>query len=440
MVTNNIDFYLSGLKQQFRSIVKPIFGVREQAAQKIQMLRDLTMNPLQDFDAVDSSSLYKEIEELINQLNQPIPKFKINIEYLNEIREKLVHFVQILLPQQTKVPNHLQIEHIMNGNANLAFFIPEQRQLSLFNILTQQISNVKLDTQLQLPDMCQTVIHKENVYLMAGMAAGKHNVYLPSASAYRIPNVITPFFSSMTPGKSLTPNPLATSAPSEQIVRQVERLQEMYIEKAKCAVVAVDDYIYQFGGMQSQNRLRASTCERYSIQSNSWEILPRMVRARLMCNACHVQNQQKIYVFGGISDKTKVEKMIEVLDLKDLSWTQIEVQNKISYIPRHSSFCIQQNSEEILIIGGMVNRKADRSQIVQIYNIRENYIIDLGQLLPQGVCQDGRCSDPVRFGHEVYLMNSVIGSVYPIIQQRLKECAVIKMDCASVQTKNILTF
>ena len=38
---------------------------------------------------------------------------------------------------------------------------------------------------------------------------------------------------------------------------RIEKLKEMYVEKAKCAVLCVDNYIYLFGGIITENRLRS---------------------------------------------------------------------------------------------------------------------------------------------------------------------------------------
>jgi len=56
----------------------------------------------------------------------------------------------------------------------------------------------------------------------------------------------------------------------------------------------------------------------------------------------------------------------------------------------------------------MINRKAERCKNVQIYKIIENRILDVGEILPQGICQDGRSGPAVRYMEDLYIINSIV--------------------------------
>ena len=123
--------------------------------------------------------------------------------------------------------------------------------------------------------------------------------------------------------------------------------------------VYTNGFVYVFGGVNNKGFLQ--DCERYNVQTNSWDIIDKMSKKRTLSSCCNF-NADSIFVFGGYSDDEKKElDLIERYDIKN---------NRFFVMPfkmvdrLQNPFVVQINPSEILVMGGYNDDIGDCSNVV----------------------------------------------------------------------------
>eukprot|EP00357_Protocruzia_adherens_P002336 CAMPEP_0114990506 /NCGR_PEP_ID=MMETSP0216-20121206/10838_1 /TAXON_ID=223996 /ORGANISM="Protocruzia adherens, Strain Boccale" /LENGTH=524 /DNA_ID=CAMNT_0002353697 /DNA_START=175 /DNA_END=1746 /DNA_ORIENTATION=- len=127
------------------------------------------------------------------------------------------------------------------------------------------------------------------------------------------------------------------------------------------ALAYLQGYVYAIGGRSLNGCL--TSCERYNIQANVWEMAAPMNFKRCTLTAVTV-NDAFIYVFGGY-DGTKRVDTIEFYEHNSNVWTILDVKMELAL---EAASAVQISSSEIVILGGHNNSSA--SAEVLSFNIQ----------------------------------------------------------------------
>jgi hypothetical protein len=73
-------------------------------------------------------------------------------------------------------------------------------------------------------------------------------------------------------------------------------------------------YIYVFGG-RTDNNVKTKLCERYDIDRNKWEPLPKMINGKSKPACCHDAFNHCIHLFFGSDSNHATLSVVERYDL-----------------------------------------------------------------------------------------------------------------------------
>ena len=91
--------------------------------------------------------------------------------------------------------------------------------------------------------------------------------------------------------------------------------------RGNLAATAIGDSVYVIGGLDGTNRALADV-QRYDLNTNTWEPMPRLFIARQGCAAVAVGD--RLYVFGGIDDGGRVLDAVESFQQPVSVGTEVE--------------------------------------------------------------------------------------------------------------------
>ncbi|KRX07272.1 hypothetical protein PPERSA_06887 [Pseudocohnilembus persalinus] len=425
ILLQSVEGFLSEIKRSFNNIFVQKRQHIKQITEILEGFQQKRLVPIvlrEDKNEIQQQLLkMKEQFNIVNNFTTNLPNFLIKTEYMSEIKQKLISFIQISDNTTKQWPQIQKLGQNANQIHKLPFYYPENNSIVLYDVMRQQqmIENMQNEENEvfldQLPVHCQPIYHQtqnENkVFLIGGMEyCEQKNCYLPSKKNF-VYDINT---------KKLT------------------RIADSLIEKTKACTVKINDIIYQFGGVITHNRIRAQTCEKYLINEDKWESLTPMGQIRVMAQCCYIQNLQRIYIFGGITDEKQIQRNVEYYDIKNNKWQEVIIKNQLSYAGKHSGFAVNSYSKnEILLIGGFSFCQTHRSKGVQLFNINTNEITDMGDILPVGVAKDGRSSDPIIYNNELFLLNSIQSQIYDQVQQRNNEFITLAINSLRAQITDI---
>ena len=121
-----------------------------------------------------------------------------------------------------------------------------------------------------------------------------------------------------------------------------EKLKDMNISRTNHTLVAFDENnLYAIGGYNELAEL--SSCEKYIIDKNKWEISPSLNEHKMWVTVCPLGGKY-LYAFGGSSNLMPKERnTIEYLDVQDINakwWTKIILEPREKTIPTSMLFGI----------------------------------------------------------------------------------------------------
>ncbi|CDW88453.1 kelch motif family protein [Stylonychia lemnae] len=150
-------------------------------------------------------------------------------------------------------------------------------------------------------------------------------------------------------------------------VYQLDQRSSMIVKKINYALVSNTDFICVLGGKihdKDDQLLITDLCEIYSINNDSWGILPSLNVKRANACAC-IFNNKYIYIFGGESldyPGFHVYESVERIDLtsKHSQWVELDIGNIVGacwFSPK--SQALQVNETQIYIFGGINTHAMD---------------------------------------------------------------------------------
>ena len=93
----------------------------------------------------------------------------------------------------------------------------------------------------------------------------------------------------------------------------------MRYARSGVAAVVYEDHIYAIGGRDRHRQAYYDIVERYSPQSNTWEVFQRLTHPRAWPAACVFRGQ--LFVTGGYDGQFRL-KTVERFDPEEQKWTR----------------------------------------------------------------------------------------------------------------------
>lgn len=97
--------------------------------------------------------------------------------------------------------------------------------------------------------------------------------------------------------------------------------------------------VYVIGGV-TPKEYSSGRCERFNVESKSWQGVPASAYPRLNPKLCASFNTKLMYVFGGVPDDVDANKSIEVLDTETMEWHSLAVKLPIEFRGSRLHFCL----------------------------------------------------------------------------------------------------
>ncbi|EAR94751.2 Sir2 family transcriptional regulator (macronuclear) [Tetrahymena thermophila SB210] len=356
------------------------------------------------------------LHEIQKEGNDFPPQYKIVYENLYDIFFSLISYISLNLPNQKTYSQFTQpiIKTQSSKYLVIPIHYPNKKIVGIFNCRSNELEQIEYDCSqtmdFQKYSNFQLVNDSDFIYFIGGVIFNKEkSTFNPSQKCFKM------------------------SRHSGEIIA----LKDMPYPKMKFGTIMIGNFIYVFGGLQTQEKHRTNTCEKYDINTNTWKILPVMQMNRV----CPVvssfttigsgfNQKQLIYLFGGMEDKNNINQSIEVFDQKLDIWIDFlqKPANSRCYIPKQLGYGVQINQEQILIIGGLSGRKQKPTSQTYVYNVSKNSICNLSlDSLPTGIIKDSFTGMPVVYDNSIFLLNTQISQYFPSLKQLQGVTNVIKI-------------
>lgn len=132
---------------------------------------------------------------------------------------------------------------------------------------------------------------------------------------------------------------------------EISAIRDMLVAKMKFGVNLFSGKISIFGGLQTLEKHRSNSCERYDIATNSWASLPCMKKNRVCpLVSTFVPTEDSlldemsplILAIGGMEDKNNINYSIEVFDTDLNLWIEFieKPVNSKCYIPKQLGYAV----------------------------------------------------------------------------------------------------
>lgn len=124
----------------------------------------------------------------------------------------------------------------------------------------------------------------------------------------------------------------------------------MIYPRKEHATVFLDGFVYAIGGYDGNAKKMLSTCERYDLMKDEWELIDSLKKQKCAFAATAVNNRY-IYVFGGFDGRERLNT-VERYCKEDNSWSLLSFKFKFGF---SNASAIHYQDNQILIVGGGTN-------------------------------------------------------------------------------------
>ncbi|KAM3140286.1 hypothetical protein pb186bvf_007642 [Paramecium bursaria] len=197
----------------------------------------------------------------------------------------------------------------------------------------------------------------------------------------------------------------------------VTKLPDMLVKRVGASALIVQQkFIYVIGG-RTDNLIKTKLCERYNLNTQKWEYIPKLIQARSKAQTCLFDNY--IYTFFGVDSQQQQEKLfkninhVERFNLATEHWEYVQIENYLPGFDFSDGQCLQINTEQILLFGGLRYSQYFPNQIypnrnVLAFNTTNNTISVLSFKLPVDFLS---YTTPIIYNQEVYAIGHVLKSI-----------------------------
>lgn len=82
--------------------------------------------------------------------------------------------------------------------------------------------------------------------------------------------------------------------------------------------------MYALGGV-TKKEFSSGRCERFNLESKTWQSLPMCSYNRINPKMCASFNSKLLYAFGGVPDNKDANKRVEFLNTETMEWHPLGV-------------------------------------------------------------------------------------------------------------------
>jgi hypothetical protein len=136
-------------------------------------------------------------------------------------------------------------------------------------------------------------------------------------------------------------------------------------------MIYFEDYVYVIGGCDHDNKY-TNRVERFSLESNIWEILSSTNRTRDSSTGVVHENEKSIYLFGGRYGGSLVSRSCEKFLIEKNIWVTLELNLTFQSMVLGS---VRFSEHEVLVFAGQneVSQQMKKCNVVnlQTLNVRE---------------------------------------------------------------------
>jgi hypothetical protein len=141
------------------------------------------------------------------------------------------------------------------------------------------------------------------------------------------------------------------------------------------AITYSEGFIYFMGGYDARTHRIVKTCTRYNIVTEKWQLLSPMLFEIMEGAACEV-NEYQIVVAGGVNSVGQNSDILQLYDVRENQWRLFET---CLSTPRRLMTMVSSQKDRVMIIGG---RESDESpsRIVEEFDFIKRNLVQLPRL------------------------------------------------------------
>lgn len=136
------------------------------------------------------------------------------------------------------------------------------------------------------------------------------------------------------------------------------------------AVAYNEGFVYLIGGFDPKTQRTLKQCSRYNIVTEKWQMLAPMLFEIRDAAACAI-NEYQIVVAGGVDSQARLTDIVQVYDIRENSWRLFET---CLSVPRGLPTMVCSQKDRVMIIGGKEVSGKDSKTVEEIDFLKRNIV------------------------------------------------------------------
>ena len=184
-----------------------------------------------------------------------------------------------------------------------------------------------------------------------------------------------------------------------------------------------EGYIYMLGGFDNTLKKIVKGCARYNIVTEKWQQLSSMLFEIMESAACAI-NEYQIVVAGGVNSEGTNTDIVQIYDVRENQWRLFEC---CLSCPRRLLTMVSSQKDRVILIGGVENAGQESHVVEEIDFIKRN-LVSLAHLKVGRACPDAfPVNDAIYVFGGTPLEGGLAGEKYALSENKWRD----------VQPKNI---
>lgn len=131
-----------------------------------------------------------------------------------------------------------------------------------------------------------------------------------------------------------------------------------------------EGYIYLIGGFDTINKKTLKSCIRFNIVTEKWQQLQPMLFEIMDDAACAI-NEYQIVVTGGVDSNGRLTDIVQLYDIRENSWRLFEI---CLSTPRRLVTMVSSQKDRVIIIGGKEENESESAIVEEIDFLKRNMV------------------------------------------------------------------
>ncbi|CDW71274.1 kelch motif family protein [Stylonychia lemnae] len=137
-----------------------------------------------------------------------------------------------------------------------------------------------------------------------------------------------------------------------------------------------EGFIYLVGGYDSKTHKTLKQCSRFNIITEKWQQMAPMLFEIKEASACAI-NESQIVVAGGVNSQQRLSEIVQIYDIRENAWKLFEI---CLSTPRKQVTMVSSHMDRVIIIGGKEYDENSESKIVEEIDFLKRNIVNLAPL------------------------------------------------------------